>query len=153
MTDAEVIRMALIEGAVGAAAIALIAFVLSRFVSDLAGRTLIVTVLFAGAGAYFGFAFNDQTSRIWVLIELLQVIAYGVLGLYALRGSPFWLALAWVLHPVWDFGVHYLGPGSSFAPLRYTIACISFDFVVAAYIVIAYRWLDLANRPALSRAR
>ena len=153
MTQAELIGRVLVEGAIGGAAVALVAFLLSRFVSDIAGRTLLATVLFAAAGAYFGFAFNDQTSRVWVLIELLQCIAFGVLGLYGWRGSPFWLALGWLLHPLWDFGVHHLGPGWTYAPLRYVIACISFDWVVAAYIFIAYRRLHLANRQAPSRAR
>lgn len=153
MTEAELMRTVLIEGAIGGAVLSVIAFLLSRFVRDAAGRTLLATVLFAGAGAYFGFAFNDQTPRVWVLIELLQCIAFGTLGLYGWRGSPLWLALGWVLHPLWDFGVHHIGPGASFAPLPYVIACISFDWVVAAYIFIAYRWLHLANRQAPSRAR
>lgn len=153
MTDAELIRTVLIEGAIGGAVLSVIAFLLSRFVSDVAGRTLLATVLFAAAGAYFGFAFIGQTPRIWVLVELLQAIAFGTLGLYGWRGSPFWLALGWLLHPLWDFGLHYVGPGSSFAPVPYAIACISFDWVVAAYIFIAYRRLHLANRPVPSRAR
>jgi hypothetical protein len=153
MTHAELIRAVLIEGAIGAAVLSMIAFLLSRFVKDIAGRTLLVTALFAAAGAYFGFAFNPTTPRVWLLIEFLQVIAYGTLALYGWRGSPFWLALAWLLHPLWDFGLHYVGPGSSFAPLTYATLCISFDWVVAAYIFIAYRWLHLANRQAPSRAR
>jgi hypothetical protein len=153
MTQAQLIGTMLIEGAVGGAVVALSAFLLSRFVSDVVGRTLLATVLFAAAGAYFGFAFNDQTPRVWVLIELLQCIAFGTLGLYGWRGSPFWLALGWLLHPLWDFGVHHLGPGWTYAPLRYVMACISFDWVVAGYIFIAYRWLHLANRQAPSRAR
>ena len=153
MTQAELIRAVLIEGAIGGALLSLIAFLLSRFVRDLAGRTLLATVLFAAAGAYLGFAFNPNTPRIWLLIELLQCIAFGTLGLYGWRGSPFWLALGWALHPVWDFGLHYLGPGDSYAPLPYVFACLSFDWVVAVYIFIAYRWLHLANRQALSRAR
>ena len=153
MTHAELIRAVLIEGAIGGAAVVVIAFLLSRFVSDIAGRTLLATVLFAAAGAYFGFAFNDQTPRVWVLIELVQCIAFGTLGLYGWRGSPFWLALGWLLHPLWDFGVHQLGPGATYAPSRYVLACISFDWVVAAYIFIAYRWLHLANRQAPTRAR
>jgi hypothetical protein len=153
MTQAEFIHAVLIEGAIGGAVLSLIAFLLSRFVSDTAGRTLLATVLFAAAGAYLGFAFNPTTSRLWLLIELLQVIGFGALGLYGWRGSPYWLLLGWILHPLWDFGVHYVGPGSSFAPLRYAIACLSFDWVVAAYILIAYRWLHLANRPAPSPAR
>jgi uncharacterized protein DUF6010 len=153
MAQVELIRAMLIEGAIGGAILSLIAFLLSRFVRDIVGRTLLATVLFAAAGAYLGFAFNPSTPRVWLLVELLQCIAYGTLGLYGWRGSPYWLALGWVLHPLWDFGVHHLGPGREFAPLGYVIACISFDWVVALYIVIAYRLLHLANRQAPSRAR
>lgn len=153
VTYAEYFRAALIEGAIGGVVLSLIAFLLSRFVRDIVGRTLLATVLFAAAGAYFGFAFNPDTSRIWLLIELLQVIAFGVFGLYGWRGSPYWLALGYALHPVWDFGVHYIGPGNNFAPVTYAIACISFDWVVALYILIAYRLLRLANHQAPSPAR
>ena len=149
----EVIRVVFIEGAIGGAIVSVIAFLLSRFIKDIVGRTLLATVLFAAAGAYFGFAFNDTTPRIWVLIELLQVVAFGALGLYGWRGSPYWLALGYALHPIWDFGVHHLGPGRDFAPIAYVISCISFDWVVALYTVIAYRLLHLANRQAPSRAR
>ena len=153
MTDAEFIRAVLIEGAIGGVVLSVIAFVLSRFVKDIAGRTLLATVLFAAAGAYFGFAFNETTSRVWVLIELAQVVAFGILGLYGWRGSPYWLALGYVLHPLWDFGVHHVGPGRDFAPVAYVFACVSFDWVVAAYILIAYRLFDLANSRVPSRAR
>jgi hypothetical protein len=150
MTEAELIRAVLIEGAIGGAVLSLLAFLLSRFTKDIVGRTLLATVLFAAAGAYFGFAFAAPVSRIWLLVELLQVIAFGVLGLLGWRGSAYWLALGWALHPVWDFGLHYLGPGSSFSPWMYAIACISFDWVVTAYIVIRYRG---ANRLTQSPAR
>ena len=153
MTHAELIRAVLIEGAIGGVVLSIIAFLLSRFVRDIVGRTLLATVLFAAAGAYFGFAFNGTTPRIWVLIELLQVVAFGILGLYGWRGSPYWLALGYVLHPLWDFGVHHVGPGRSFAPVPYVFACVSFDWVVAVYIFIAYRLFGLANRRAPSRAR
>jgi hypothetical protein len=75
------IRAALIEGAIGGAVLSLLAFLLSRFTKDIVGRTLLATVLFAAAGAYFGFAFQESVSRIWVLIELLQCVAFGTLGL------------------------------------------------------------------------
>jgi hypothetical protein len=129
----------LIEGAIGGALLSLIAWLLSRFTRDVVGRTLLATVLFAAAGAYLGFAFEEGVSRVWVLVELLQCIAFGALGLYGWREPAKWLAIGWALHPIWDFGLHYLGPGRSFAPLSYTIACISFDGVVAAYILIYYR--------------
>lgn len=139
MTEAQLIRALLIEGAIGGAVLSLLAFLFSRFTSDIVGRTLLATVLFAAAGAYFGFAFQEGVSRLWVLIELLQVIAFSVLGLIGWRGPAKWLALGWALHPLWDFGLHYLGPGNTFAPMSYVTACISFDWVVAAYIFIAYR--------------
>ena len=153
MTHAELIRAVLIEGAIGGVVLSVVAFLLSRIVRDIVGRTLLATVLFAAAGAYFGFAFNETTPRVWVLIELAQVVAFGVLGLYGWRGSPYWLALGYVLHPLWDFGVHHVGPGRDFAPVAYVFACVSFDWVVAAYILIAYRLFDLANHRAPSRAR
>jgi len=138
MTEAELIRTVLIGGGVGGAVLALLAFVLSRF-RDILGRTALVTGLFAAAGAYFGFAIIGSGSRIWVLIELLQVIAVGAMGLAGWKGSARWLALGWAVHPIWDFVLHYLGPGRAFTPLAYSISCITFDWVVAAYILIYYR--------------
>jgi hypothetical protein len=150
MTDAEIMRTALVEGAIGGAGLALIAWLLSRFVSDVVGRTLLACALFTAAGAYFGFAVMTQASRAWLLIELLQCIAFGVLGLYGWRGPAKWLALGWALHPVWDFGMHYIGPGRGVGPWSYAIACLTFDWVVAAYIFIRYR---VASDLRPSRAR
>ena len=150
MTQAELFRWVLIEGAIAGAVLSLIAWLLSRFAKDIAGRTLLATMLFAAAGAYFGFAVVGPVSRIWLLIELLQVIAFGVMGLYGWRGPAMWLALGWALHPFWDFLLHYVGPGQSFAPWPYVIACISLDWVVAAYIFIYYR---VASRQVLNPER
>jgi hypothetical protein len=140
----------LIEGVVGGAVLALLAFLLSKLTKDIVGRTALATGLFAAAGAYFGFAIVAPVPRIWVLIELLQVVAFSAMGLAGWKGSAKWLALGWALHPLWDFGVHHLGPGRSFAPVTYVFACITFDWVVAAYILIYYRG---ASRREPSRAR
>ena len=140
----------LIEGVVGGAVLALLALLLSKFTKDIVGRTALATGLFAAAGAYFGFAIVAPVPRIWVLIELLQVVAFSAMGLAGWKGSAKWLALGWALHPLWDFGVHHLGPGRSFAPVTYVFACITFDWVVAAYILIYYRGASPRER---SRAR
>jgi hypothetical protein len=42
------------------------------------------------------------------------------------------------LHPLWDFVLHYIGAGRLFTPWTYAIACVSFDWLVAIYIIIAY---------------
>ena len=143
-------REVLIEGVVGGAVLSLIAFLLSKFTRDIVGRTLLATGLFAAAGAYFGFAVVARAPAIWGLLELLQCVAFGTLGLMGWKGSAKWLALGWALHPLWDFGVHHLGPGRSFAPLSYVLACITFDWVVAAYVLIYYRGASLREP---SRAR
>jgi hypothetical protein len=73
-----------------------------------------------------------------MLVELAQVIVFGTLGLLGLRGSPYWIAAGWALHPFWDYVLHYIGPGHTFTPWTYAIACISFDWLIAIYIVVAY---------------
>jgi hypothetical protein len=127
----------LVEGAILAVPLILIAFLLSRFIRDIIGRSLLVVFLFAAAGAYFGFALLAAPGPIWVLAELVQVIIFGAIALLGLRGSPWWLAAGWALHPLWDVVLHYVSPGHSFAPITYTIPCLSFDLLVAAYIAIA----------------
>ena len=64
MTQMELMRAVFIEGAIGGFVLSVAAFLLSRFVRDVVGRTLLATVLFAAAGAYFGFAFNESTPRV-----------------------------------------------------------------------------------------
>jgi Family of unknown function (DUF6010) len=133
----------LINGAIFATVAVIVpAFLLSRFTRDIIGRSVLVIFLFAAAGAYFGFATLGRevvdTQPIWMLVELAQVIVFGTLALLGLRGSPYWIAAGWALHPFWDVVVHYIGPGHSFTPWTYAIACISFDWLVAIYIVIFY---------------
>jgi hypothetical protein len=128
----------LIEGAILTVPLIVVSFLLSRFTRDIFGRSLLAIFLFAAAGAYFGFALLAAPGPIWVLAELAQVIAFGAMALLGLRGSPWWLVAGWTLHPLWDVLLHYLGPGYSFAPITYTIPCLSFDLLVAAYIAIAY---------------
>ncbi len=141
--NTELIGLVLIEGAIFATLAVLVpAFLLSRFTRDIIGRSVLVIFLFAAAGAYFGFAFVGRelvgTGQIWVPLELAQVIVFGTLALLGLRGSPYWLAAGWALHPLWDFLLHYVGPGHPFTPWPYAIACVSFDWLVAIYVVVVY---------------
>ena len=62
-----------------------------------------MTALFAAAGVYFAFAYNPGMRRIWILIELLQVVALVTLGIIRLAWVPATgLARGYVLHPVLD---------------------------------------------------
>jgi hypothetical protein len=95
-----------------------VAFLLSRFTKDLVGRSLLAFVLFGAAFTYVLFAAQAGEGGYWVAGELVGV--------------------GWAAHPVWDVALHYFGPGGSFAPDAYAITCLSFDLLVAAYVVIAY---------------
>ena len=142
--NTDLIVPVLINGAIFAmVAVIVPAFLLSRFTRDIIGRSVLVIFLVIAAGAYFGFATVGRdlvgSDQVWILVELAQAVVFGAIGLLGLRGSPYWIAVGWALHPFWDVVVHYIGPGHAFTPWTYAIACISFDWLVALYIVIAYR--------------
>lgn len=128
----------LINGVAYAAIFIVVAFLLSRFTREIVWRSFLVLFLFIAAGVYIVFAIRAGESTFWVVGELVGVAIFGGMALFGLRGSLWWVVAAWALHPLWDVGLHYLGPGRSFAPETYTIACLSFDLLVAAYIAIAY---------------
>jgi hypothetical protein len=128
----------LLGGAVNAIALALVAFLISRLAGEIYGRALLAIVLFIAGGVYLGFAIAGGASGPWVLAELVQAIALGVLGLLGLRGSPYWLVAGWALHPLWDVVLHYFGAGHEFAPDSWVIACVSFDLIIATYIAAVH---------------
>jgi len=109
---------------------------------------LLAIALIIAAVAYVAFAIGAGESALWMVGELVGVGVYGAMGLLGVRGSPMWLAAGWALHPLWDVVLHYFGPGSSFAPIDYTIPCISFDLLVAVYIAIIYGSGVLGGRRA-----
>lgn len=140
----------LVNGAVQGASLSVVAFLLSRYTRDIVGRGLLAFVLCGAALTYIWFAVRAGEGASWVAGEILGVGVYGTLGVLGLRGSPMWLAAGWAAHPVWDLALHYFGPGAAFAPMEYAITCLSFDLVVAAYVVVAYRF-GLVERRATAR--
>ena len=143
----------LIDGAVGGAVLSLAAFLLSRFTREIVGRFLLFAVLIVAAGFYVYFALRSDESASWIALELVGIAVYTTMGVFGLRGSPMWLAAGWALHPVWDIALHYFGPGHAFAPETYTIACLSYDLLVAAYIVVAYRFGLVGERTPVLATR
>jgi hypothetical protein len=126
------IALILLNGAVGGAVWALIAHLVRRFTREILAGVLIGAALF-----YIIFAARAGAGPAWIAAELAGVLLYGGMGVAGVRGSPWWLAAGWALHPVWDMVLHYFGPGHAFAPETYAIACVSWDWVVAGYL--AYR--------------
>ena len=99
--------------------------------------------LLGAAVIYIGFALV-QGNRTWLLIEFVGVPVYATFYWLSNRYSVIWLALGWLLHPVWDVALHLKGPGAHIAPGWYVIACSSFDIIVAGYIIYRSR-LALKN--------
>ncbi|WP_415883904.1 DUF6010 family protein [Neptuniibacter sp. QD34_54] len=83
---------------------------------------------------YIGFAVLYGASTTWLFIETVGVLIYGSSYLLAKHFGLHFLALGWLLHPVWDVGLHLVGAGGHFAPEWYAVMCISFDLVVAVYL-------------------
>src|SRR3712207_9567052 len=74
----------LVNGAIQASMLVAVAFVLSRFIRDIVGRSLLVFVLFGAAFMYIVFAVRAGESGYWIVGELAGV---GVYGAMALRGA------------------------------------------------------------------
>jgi hypothetical protein len=147
ITGGLVVRV-LIEGAI----LALVLIALTHLLRAHAGEILF-TVLLLASLAYVLFAVRGGAGAGWLALEVVGVAIYGAVGWVGVRGSLWWLAAAWALHPIWDIGLHYLGPGRSFVhPLRYPIPCVSFDLLVAGYLAyLASRESKAAPAPAFRR--
>src|SRR5215218_182891 len=128
----------LFQGLLNGGMLAAVAFLLSRFTKDIAGRAVLAFWLFGAAAMYVLFAVRGGEGADAVLGEVAGMAVYGTVALRGLRGSPLWLAAGWALHPVWDIALHYFGPGASFAPVEYTVSCLTYDLMVAAHIAVGY---------------
>ena len=140
--NTELIAPVLIEGTIFATVAVIIpAFLLSRFTRDIVGRSLLVIFLFIAGGTYVGFALGTGASGLWFLAEVVHVVI-GAMGLLGLRGSPCWVAAGWAVRRLWDVPLHYKGPGHSIAPASWAISCLTLDWLVTVYIIIAYGLLN-----------
>ena len=142
----------LINGVAYAAIFVVVALLVRYFAGAAVWRVLVVAALFVAAGLYVVFALRAGEGTTWIVIEVVGVAVFGGMGVVGLFGRMWWIVAGWALHPLWDVGLHYLGPGRPFAPETYTIACLSFDLLVAAYVAIAYGFGRLRGRRS-SRGR
>jgi hypothetical protein len=125
----------LVDGLVSATVLLTIAFVLRRFT-----RVILAFILLGAAIAYISFAQavpQSVAGPLWMLVECVGVAIYGTMAVLGVRRSAWWLVAGWALHPLWDVPLHFFGPGHAFAPVNYTISCLSFDFLVAGVIALA----------------
>jgi hypothetical protein len=94
------------------------------------GQALIIAAM-----VYVGFAIYAG-NLFWLAIETAGVLVYATLYFASKRWGVYLLAIAWLLHPAWDVGLHLLGAGADIAPYWYAVACMSFDVVIGVYLLI-----------------
>lgn len=66
-------------------------------------------------------------------LEATGTLLFLALALLGVRGSPWFLALGWGVHAVWDLAIPALR-GGSYLPAWYPLLCLGFDVVVAGYV-------------------
>ena len=96
-------------------------------------KFIITSGLVLAAIIYVGFALVWGNTT-WLGIEIVGILFYAFFAWASIYHANYWLALGWLLHPMWDFGLHLMEAGSTIAPEWYAVACISFDFLVAGYV-------------------
>lgn len=142
----------LLEGALGGAMVFLVATVLGPW----RRQALAVELVLAGL-AYIRFVMQTGQGPLWLGLEVLGLVLYGLIGRRGVRGSPWWLVAGWALHPVWDIALHFFGPGRAFAPESYTVACLTWDLMIAGLLAFAIlRRKPIADQPSdssIARAR
>lgn len=104
----------LLLGLVGAIGFLAVARVKSEKELQTLAIGLVVT-----AFIYVGFAVIGDANPSWIATEIVGVGIYGLLAVLGLRYSKWWLALGWMLHPLWDMWLHFSKSGSVFTPAWY----------------------------------
>lgn len=97
-------------------------------------RETLAGLLVAAALIYIGFALGANATSGQVLVEVAGLVMFGSFAWLGMTRSQWWLALGWLLHPLWDVGLHLFGPAKHLAPDWYAHACLTFDLVIGGYV-------------------
>lgn len=103
---------------------------------------------------YVGFAIRSEEPAAWIGFEMTGVAVFGTLAGMSLIGSPWFVVVGLLLHPVWALYVHYTGAGSEFAPAPFVIANAAFDVATGLYVAfMAVRMRGEANPQSATPGR
>lgn len=86
---------------------------------------------------YVGFAIRSEEPATWIGFEMTGVALFGTLAGMSIVGSPWFVVVGFLLHPVWALYIHYTGAGSEFAPAPFVIANSAFDAATALFVAYA----------------
>ncbi|MGH8509705.1 MAG: DUF6010 family protein [Gammaproteobacteria bacterium] len=91
------------------------------------------------AGVYFGFAVVRGSNR-EQLIEFNVASGFGIAALLGLGVSPWFLALGYLAHGLWDLAHHNSAKlGLVSIPQWYVPWCVIIDFIVGLGLILIWR--------------
>jgi hypothetical protein len=101
----------------------------------LAAGLVVAALIYLAAALESVIGSLQAVGGISVPLEVAGVAVFALLAFLGLRVSPWFLAIGWAAHVLWDVWVH---PGGSFGflPDWYPPLCIGFDLVVAGYVAL-----------------
>jgi hypothetical protein len=125
----------------------LVLIFLARRLSPKRELRIYAIALIIAALIYVGFTARGATLG-WLVLELAGLMVFTLLALLGLKISALILAFAWALHAAWDVLLHKL-LNVAFVPDWYPLTCLSFDLLLAAYLV-GQAFLPVKRAPARS---
>ena len=88
----------------------------------------------------------------WMGIEIAGMVLYTAFAVIGAGRSYLLIGVGWAFHSIWDIVLHVTGPGYSMVTepanaLWYSVACCSFDLLVAVYVCFKLSEDRYAQRP------
>jgi hypothetical protein len=121
--------------AVGGAVAAAVTLLVPSLLSSRAALGFLAVWLGVTAGVYLGFALQDGRSSA-LGVEVVGLALFAALATIALARQTAWLlAAGYVGHGLWDLVHHRRGIDTAM-PWWWVPACLGYDLVLGAYILI-----------------
>ena len=74
-------------------------------------------------------------NTIWITVEVVGLLLFLMFVWLAYQYSFWFVALGWLLHIVWDVGIHGMET-APYVPQWYAWLCVGFDGIVACYLML-----------------
>jgi len=116
---------------------------LARFLKPERELRLYALSLVIAALVYVVFTARGAALK-WLALELAGLFVFTLLAWLGVKVSALILALAWAAHAAWDVLLHKL-QDVAFVPDWYPLACLSFDLLLAGYILVRFKKNALAR--------
>ena len=133
----------MIEGLLGTV-LAILTIFIFRMMAGKREHANYAIALIIAALIYVGFSLFADDPR-WISLELVGLAIYFIFALLGLKYSPWFLAIGWAAHIVWDIGLH-TSTAISFVPEWYPLLCVAYDVVMASYIAFHSKYLTSTLR-------